>query len=299
MLVDLPASQRCDESDRDADLDGELVGDRRRRAREDVGDSGAAVVFGVAAVGGAPGGVVGERGLRAVAQGLSVRTEGFRRGGLELPSRRRRPALAAASAAAVLVGAALGAEAFISAGHRAAVLVTARPVAHGEQLSRADVSVAQVSASGVAARVPSSAIARVANLRAKVSLPAGVLLTWADLTSAPALPTGDVVVGVSLRPGQAPAEALAPGEVVQVRYVPSSSAAGSSGSSGSSSARVGLSAGAAVVPRATVYALAPPATTGSAGEVVSLVVPGAAAGRLVGLAAEGEVAVDLLAAAAP
>lgn len=138
-------------------------------------------------------------------------------------------------------------------------------------------------------------MARVANLRAKVSLPAGVLLSWADLTSAPALPTGDVVVGVTLRPGQAPAEALAPGEAVQVRYVPSSSTATSAGSS---SAKVGLSAGAVVVPRATVYALAPPAT-GSAGEVVSLVVPEAAAGRLVGLAAQGEVAVDLLAAAAP
>ncbi|MHB8294300.1 MAG: hypothetical protein ACYDH5_06650, partial [Acidimicrobiales bacterium] len=75
----------------------------------------------------------------------------FRRGGLELPSRRRRPALAAASAAAVFLGAALGAEAFISAGHRAAVLVTAAPVAHGAQVSRADLKVAEVSASGVAA----------------------------------------------------------------------------------------------------------------------------------------------------
>lgn len=214
----------------------------------------------------------------------------FRRGGLELPSRRRRPALAAASAAAVLLGAAVGAEAFISAGHRNAVLVTAAPVAHGAQISRAQLKVAEISAAGIAAPVPASAAAEVAGLRAKVSLPAGVLLTWADLTSAPALPSGDVVVGVTLHPDQAPAEALAPGEVVQVRYVPSASA--------SSPAPVGLTAGQAVVPRAIVYALAP-ATSGSSAEVVSVVVPEAAASRLVAMAAVGEVAVDLMPAGAP
>lgn len=224
---------------------------------------------------------------------------GFRRGGLELPSRRRRPALAAASVAAVLVGAALGAEAFISAGDRAAVLVTARAVAHGEQLSRVDVSVAHVSASGVAATVPASAVGRVAALRAKVSLPVGALLTWADLTSAPALPTGAVVVGVTLRPGQAPAEPLAPGEAVQVRYVPSSSSPSLGGSLGSASGKAGLSAGMVLVPRASVYALGSPATGSAGEEVVSLVVPEAAAGRLVALAAAGEVAVDLLPAVAP
>ena len=98
------------------------------------------------------------------------------------------------------------------------------------------------------------------------------------------------MVGVTLQPGQAPAEALAPGEAVQVRYVPSASA--------SSQAPVGMTAGQAVVPRATVYALAP-AATGSSAEVVSLVVPEAAASRLVALAAAGEVAVDLMPAGAP
>ena len=126
-----------------------------------------------------------------------------------------------------------------SVDHRRTVLALTRPVTVGQRLTSADVASVRVSAGSGVATIPASALNDVVGQTVAVSLPAGALLSRAEL-GAVSLPAGQAVVALAVAPGQAPPD-LAPGEHVTLVRVPPSGAAAAaapgsdSGSSGSAS----------------------------------------------------------------
>jgi hypothetical protein len=157
--------------------------------------------------------------------------------------RRRSVPLAAGGVVLVVVCALVFAEGFLQAGHRQPVLALAQPVAAGQVITSADLETVRVSAAGPVSLVPASRQAEVAGSTAAVSMPAGSLLTGADIGTLPPV-KGQVRLGVALKPGQYPPD-LAAGQDVDVLATPASETASSS--SGSGSAGAALPVGQAVV----------------------------------------------------
>src|SRR6266568_5089887 len=119
--------------------------------------------------------------------------------------RRRRPGLWAAGAALLAIGA-LGAAALVGrAGDRVAVVAVARTVHIGQTISDADLAVARVAADPALQPVPASDRGRVVGRVAAVELRAGTLLTVDEVTDAAVPGAGEQLVGLPVRPGQAPA----------------------------------------------------------------------------------------------
>jgi hypothetical protein len=123
-----------------------------------------------------------------------------------------------------------------SVDHRRSVLALARSVTVGHALTDADVSSVRISAGTGLNAIPASALNSVLGQPVAVSLPAGALLSRAELGPV-SLPAGQAVVAVAVAPGQAP-PGLAAGEHVTLVRVPSSGAAAgttvpTNGSSGS------------------------------------------------------------------
>lgn len=113
---------------------------------------------------------------------------------------------------------------FSVAGNRSMVLVAARDIPPGHQLSEADLAEGQLSGSGVSA-IAASERAKVVGTYAVAAVPAGTLLAG-KMFAATTLPgPGQVAVGVALKPGQVPAE-LSAGRAVDVLLVPAAGAGG-------------------------------------------------------------------------
>ncbi|MGP4083868.1 hypothetical protein [Streptomyces sp. KR55] len=128
--------------------------------------------------------------------------------------------------AGVLVGTQLG--------YREAVLVLARPVSVGQQLSARDLREISVSADNSLETIPARSRSTVEGRPIAYSLPEGALLTTDVLGRAQVPPAGQAVAAVGLKAGQFP-PGLQPGNRVTVVVASSGSEATGSATSSSSS----------------------------------------------------------------
>lgn len=180
--------------------------------------------------------------------------------------------------------------------HRASVLALGRAVTAGQRLSGADVRVVRVSIEAGVATIPASARDTVIGQTAAVSLPAGALLTRSEL-GAVDVPSGQAVVAVAVKPGQAPPD-LAAGEHVLVVPV-SIGTGGSTGTGGDPAAGSGsvsarsTSQGASAAPWTGVVTGVVPATDARDSTVVSVQLPTAVA-RVVAALPAGQVGLVLV-----
>jgi hypothetical protein len=143
----------------------------------------------------------------------SPETDGLR---LEPARRRRRPLLAIGSLVLVAASVAGFTSAYQRAGHQVSVLAIAQPVSQGAVLSSSDLTVVRISVSSGLSVVPSSAAANVIGRRVSLPLAPGTLLATTELSAGSSPPPGQAIVGVALKPGQFPAEGVAPGDVVDI-----------------------------------------------------------------------------------
>ncbi len=152
---------------------------------------------------------------------------------LPTPPRERRPALAALAALLVLAGA-LGATVLVlRAGDRVeAVRITER-VPAGERVPASAMDSVLVAEDSSVNYVPWSQRQQVADdLRASTDLVAGTVLVGEMLTGEESLPQDEVLIGVSLQPGQYPA-GLEAGDSVAAYWVGDDAAPGGGADPGS------------------------------------------------------------------
>jgi uncharacterized membrane protein YgcG len=138
---------------------------------------------------------------------------------------------------------------------------------------------------------------RVAGIYAAVQIPAGTLLTSAMTTATNNLAAGKVQVGLSLKPGQAPANLLI-GQSVEAFGVGTGSGCGGSaagGGAGGTGSGSGGSSGSGGGPITTGVIASVVGSTASSGSTaaVTLAVPDADAGVLACYASAGDVAIAL------
>lgn len=115
-------------------------------------------------------------------------------------------------------------------GHREAVLVLARPVTVGQELSAQDVREVSISVDSSLAVIPARSRSEVQGRAFAYSLPAGALLTRHILGDARIPPPGQAVAAVGLKVGQYPSDLQAGSRVTVV-------AAASDTSTGSTASR--------------------------------------------------------------
>jgi hypothetical protein len=199
--------------------------------------------------------------------------------------RRRSVPLAAGGVVLVVVCALVFAEGWLRAGDRQPVLALAQPVTAGQVITPGDLETARVSAAGPVSLVPASRQAEVAGSTAAVSMPAGTLLTGADIGTPPPV-KGQVRLGVALKPGQYPPD-LAAGQDVDVLATPASGTTSSSSGSGAA-----LPVGQAVV----LSVSAASAASGSGDTVVELQVPADAMPQVAAASAAGQIALATISA---
>jgi len=189
---------------------------------------------------------------------------------------RRRRGLVAAGVVLVLACAVTVALLYARAGGKVSVIVMARPVAVGHTITRDDLATAQMSGDTIPAYAGGH-MSEVIGKTAAVGLVTGQVLSPAMLTTRPPTPAGDVVVGVSLKPGQFPADGIAAGDMVMVILLLAPSVSG-----GSNAASV-LDPSAQVVDAQTM--------PDSGGAVASLLIPRAEAAQVAQASSAGLVAV--------
>jgi hypothetical protein len=138
---------------------------------------------------------------------------------------------------------------------------------------------------------------RVAGVYAAVQIPAGTLLTPAMTTATNNLAAGKVQVGLSLKPGQAPASLLI-GQSVEAFGVGTGSgcaaaaAGGGAGGTGGGSGGSGAGSGVPITTGVIASVVGSTASNGSTA-AVTLAVPDADAGVLACYASAGDVAIAL------
>lgn len=125
--------------------------------------------------------------------------------GRDLTSAKRSAPMALVGVAAVVLGAMLFLALYTSVDRRRSVLAVVRPVAAGEVITAADLREVRVSSSDGVATMAASQRASVVGKTAAVGLVPGALLAPAQLGAASTLAAGQAVVGVAIKPGQAPA----------------------------------------------------------------------------------------------
>jgi len=136
------------------------------------------------------------------------------------PRLRRRPALVAASVAAICLGAILAVWAYTGASTSQDVLAVRTTVHRGELITRDDLMTAQIGVDPALKPLPASAAEAVVGKRAAMDLAAGGLVTADDVTSAVIPAKGMSVVGVSLPPALMPAANLQSGDQVRIVATP-------------------------------------------------------------------------------
>jgi hypothetical protein len=197
--------------------------------------------------------------------------------------RRRNWALAVIGGLVVVICAMVFAAGWAHAGDRQPVLALVRPVAAGQVLSAADLTVVRAGVSGPVSLVPASQEPGVLGHPVAVPLPAGALLAAGDL-GMPELGAGQQELGMAVKPGQYPPD-LSAGQTVDVLSTPSASTAGSSSQ---------LSAAALPVGQAVVLAVDPSATAGTT--VVELRLSANAVPQVAAVAATGQISLATIAA---
>jgi len=167
---------------------------------------------------GAPAAPNGHAGSASAAAGADATSASATR--LAALAPRRRPALWMLSISLVAGGALLAVDAARSAGHKSAVLVAARDVGAGEQITPGDVAVVHVSTDPGLPTVPAGDQPSVVGSVTTVDLKAGSLLTRSELAGTATPAAGTVLVGLALKAGQLPARELTRGDRVLIVATP-------------------------------------------------------------------------------
>jgi len=209
--------------------------------------------------------------------------------------RERKPALAALAVLLVALGAVAAGYLVISAGHRVGAVEITQQVGQGQRIPASAIKEVEIASNSGINYVAWQYANRVAGVYAAVQIPAGTLLTPAMTTATNNLAAGKIQVGLSLKPGQAPANLLI-GQSVEAFGVGTGSGCGatSAGGGGTGGTGGGNGAGPGVPITTGVIAsvFGSTATNGSAA-AVTLAVPDADAGLLACYASAGDVAIAL------
>jgi hypothetical protein len=138
-----------------------------------------------------------------------------------IPTRQRRPGLAALAVVLILGGAALSGYLAITSGDKHSVLALSRDVADGNVITAADLTTVSVSAPGVDA-IPATQFDDVVgrHYRAQGKYPRGLILVTGMLRPFEVPGTGYVSVAVLVPEGAFPPQTIASGNVVKVIYTP-------------------------------------------------------------------------------
>ena len=222
-------------------------------------------------------------------------------GGRRMPSapRERKPALAALAVLLVALGAVAAGYLVINAGHRVGAVEITQQVGQGQRIPASAIKEVEIASNSGINYVAWQYANRVAGIYAAVQIPAGTLLTSAMTSATNNLAAGKVQVGLSLKPGQAPANLLI-GQSVEAFGVGTGSgcgaaaAGGGGGASGTGGGNGGNGSGSGV-PITTGVIASVVGSTASNGSTaaVTLAVPDADAGVLACYASAGDVAIAL------
>jgi len=221
-------------------------------------------------------------------------------GGRRMPSapRERKPALAALAVLLVALGAVAAGYLVINAGHRVGAVEITQQVGQGQRIPASAIREVEIASNSGINYVAWQYANRVAGVYAAVQIPAGTLLTSAMTSATNNLAAGKVQVGLSLKPGQAPANLLI-GQSVEAFGVGTGSgcgaaAAGGGGAGGTGGGNGGNGSGSGV-PITTGVIASVVGSTASNGSTaaVTLAVPDADAGVLACYASAGDVAIAL------
>ena len=135
----------------------------------------------------------------------------------------QRPCMAIISVAVVLASIAAFLGLYQTSARRQQVLVVTTTLHQGQRLSAANLGIAEVSASSNVATIPVSMASMLRNRRALSTIPAGSLLSFADLTDQPSVAVGSAIVGMALKSDQLPAGGVSAGDHVMVVQAASAS----------------------------------------------------------------------------
>jgi hypothetical protein len=186
--------------------------------------------------------------------------------------RKRTKSFLAIGAILVLAGAGAFALAYSHLGGRTSVIELKSAVTAGQVISLSDLRSVQVAADSSVPLIPVADAAQVIGHRAGMSLPAGTLLSAADLRGGSVPAAGQTLVALEVKPGSYPSQ-VAPGATVAVSAL---TAAG----------QTGAALNVASLPTATVLSVAPAAN--SSGDVeVSLQATASAAGQIAAIPLDG------------
>ncbi len=202
-------------------------------------------------------------------------------------ARRRSPAWIAGGVLLVLLCALAFAVGQTRLGTGQAVLAVAHDVPLGQRLTDSDLAVARISVDPDLRPILASARAGVVGRPAAVPLVAGTLLSEAELGTPSALPPGQAVIGVPLKPGQFP-PGLQAGARVLVADAGADSAATGQPAGGDAQGQI------ETVPAVLVGVTAPAADAGDPTTVVALQLAAPSAPRLAAAGAAGRVVVILV-----
>ena len=153
-------------------------------------------------------------------------------------------------------------------GGKVSVIKMAKGVPAGHQIEASDLTTAQIATDDIPA-FAGNHMNEVIGKTAAVGLVPGEILNRAMVTSRPATPSGYVVAGVSLKPGQLPAGGVSAGDQVMVIVLASQSAGGSSGTGSG-----------AIVLENSVQVSASAESSDGTSTVVSLLIPKSDAAQL-------------------
>ncbi|WP_177199545.1 SAF domain-containing protein [Cellulomonas sp. KH9] len=191
------------------------------------------------------------------------------------PPRERRPLLAAFAVLLIVGGAAVAGLLALRADARVPVLVAARDIGAGEEITADALGTTPVASEGTLL-VPASQQELVVGQYARRPVSAGQLLDTTMLTRLSTLTDGKVAVGAALAAGRVPASGLQPGDIVQL-------------------VRVGDGQGEVVVPDALVSSTVQAGdSAGTSVTTATLIVDEDAGASVAGLAAESRLAVVLV-----
>ncbi len=228
--------------------------------------------------------------------------------GRRMPSapRERKPALAALAVLLVALGAVAAGYLVINAGHRVGAVEITQQVGQGQRIPASAIKEVEIASNSGINYVAWQYANRVAGVYASVQIPAGTLLTPAMTTATNNLAAGKVQVGLSLKPGQAPANLLI-GQSVEAFGVGTGSGCGAvaggggaggtggggtGGGSGNGAGGNGAGSGVPITTGVIASVVGSTASNGSTA-AVTLAVPDADAGVLACYASAGDVAIAL------
>jgi hypothetical protein len=208
--------------------------------------------------------------------------------------RERKPALAALAVLLVALGAVAAGYLVINAGHRVGAVEITQQVGQGQRIPASAIKEVEIASNSGINYVAWQYANRVAGVYAAVQIPAGTLLTPAMTTATNNLAAGKVQVGLSLKPGQAPANLLI-GQSVEAFGVGTGSGCAAAAAGGGAGGTGGGSGAGPGVPITTGVIASVVGSTASNGSTaaVTLAVPDADAGILACYASAGDVAIAL------